>query len=212
MHGIIPAAVAATRVTAAMHDDFRVNGAGMTTKTTTGRLTSALVMLALAGCATQGGTHATYDPAKDARIRAYWGPVVYFHFNRGCRPPESLLAGYPDTIVATKPGLSALVNKTVGMPVPDDAAKYFHEYVVPAGKPITITSRANYQDLRGGKPVRVSDPPVSGTFVPTAGHDYEVWGSAGSAYDRLTLRELHVDAGGRVTATTRPISPAPVCE
>ncbi|MBN3787579.1 hypothetical protein [Burkholderia sp. Ac-20353] len=183
----------------------------MTPTTMAVRLTSALAILALAGCATQGGTNSTYDPTKDARIRAYWGPVVYFHFNRGCRPPEALLAGYPDTIVATKPGLSALVNKTVGMPVPDDAAKYFHEYVVPAGKPITITSRASYQDMQGGKTVRVSDPPVSGTFVPAAGHDYEVWGSAGSAYDHLTLRELHVDAG-RVTATPLPIAPAPVCE
>ncbi|KWD11438.1 hypothetical protein WM34_15375 [Burkholderia ubonensis] len=183
----------------------------MTTKTMAERTMQALGMLALAGCAAQGGTPGAYDAAKDARIRAYWGPVVYFHFNRACRPPESVLTGYPDTIVATKPGLSALVNKTVGMPVPDDAAKYFHEYVVPAGKPVTITSESNYQDFRNGKVVRVTEAPVSGTFVPAAGHDYEVRGSAGSAPNHLTLRELRVD-NGRVTTTPVPIAPAPACE
>lgn len=108
--------------------------AGMTTGAMAVRLAPVLAILALMGCVIQGGTSATYDPTKDARIRACRGPLAYFRFNRGCRPPESLPGRYPHPIVAPSRVCRALLTRQSAC----RCRTTLREYVVLADKPITI--------------------------------------------------------------------------
>lgn len=163
----------------------------------------------LAACATSGDERA-YHPETDARVRVYWGPVVYFHFDTACVPVGNAPERKGKTLLVSKPGLSALRNKTVGMPLPPDAGRYYKEYVVPANQPLTITARFSSQSVMGNTMYVSTTPDGAGTFVPAAGRDYEVLVDGSANTPQVQVRQLH-DGGGAVTTTPVAVSSAPEC-
>ncbi|WP_256702503.1 hypothetical protein [Burkholderia sp. SRS-W-2-2016] len=128
-----------------------------------------------------------------------------FYMNTACATGEA------KHFVASKPGLSSLSNKTVGMPVPSDAARYFHEYIVPAGEPMTVRAQVVSEQFINGKRYRVIDAPKSSTFVPEHGHDYEILVQDNNGPDAIFARELVSSANG-VSTVPYPLKETGACK
>lgn len=170
-----------------------------------------LLAMLLASCAGSGGERSTvYYPESEARARVYWGAVVYFHYDTACVPKENLFGYSGDSMLVSKPGLSSLTNKTIGMSVPADAGRYYHEYLVPAGRPLTISARISTRTLRGAKTYVETSPVGAGTFVPQPGLDYEIFADDGGWRPQVRVRQLSQGAGG-VSTTPVAISAASPC-
>ncbi|MDB0571251.1 hypothetical protein LBW59_10770 [Ralstonia solanacearum] len=171
-----------------------------------------LCALLLAACASPNGKlTANYHPDSQARIRVYWGAIVHFHFNTQCAPEEGLLGHAGNSMLASKPGLSSLTNKTVGMPLPPDAARYYHEYLVPAGQPLTISTRISRRTLRGAQVYQETSPRTADTFTPQPGQDYEVFVDGEIGLPRIHVRQLHQLADA-ISTEPVAVSIAPACE
>jgi hypothetical protein len=176
------------------------------TRHTFARHVSLLSFMLLSACAgTPSQTAADYHPETEARVRAYWGPNVTFYMNTACATGEA------KHFVATKPGLSSLTNKTVGMPVPSDAGQYFHEYIVPAGEPMTIRAQFVSQQFLNGKTYVVTDQPKFATFVPERGHDYEILGQDNGGPDAIVAREL-VSSDKGISTLPHSLKPTGACK
>jgi hypothetical protein len=170
------------------------------------RFVSLLSPVLLCACAsTPSPTAADYHPETEARVRVYWGANVSFYMNTAC------VTGNAKHFIASKPGLSSLSNKTVGMPVPSDAARYFHEYIVPAGEPMTVHAQFVSERLINGKRYRVIDPAISSTFVPEHGHDYEILVQDNDGPDAIFARELVSGANG-ISTVPHPLEPTGTCK
>ncbi|GJH33217.1 hypothetical protein CBA19CS91_10690 [Paraburkholderia hospita] len=166
-------------------------------------IVSSVLLCACAGTASQ--TAADYHPQTEARVRVYWGANVTFYLNTAC------VTGEARHFVASKPGLSSLSNKTVGMPVPPDAARYFHEYIVPAGQPMTVHARISSEQIINGKRYRVTDAAKASTFVPEHGHDYEILVQDNDGPDEIFARELVSSANG-TSAVPYPLRSTSACK
>src|SRR5262249_5209735 len=119
----------------------------------------------LSGCASSSRqAAATYHPETEARVRVYWGATTEFFFNTNCVPTRNA-----KRITVSRPGLSSVTNKTVGMPVPPDAYRYFHEYIVPAEQPLTVRARiVSVTEYGKWEHIEKFDQEAS-TFVPQHG-------------------------------------------
>ena len=85
-------------------------------------------------------------------------------------------------------GWSSMVsNKTIGMPITEDMpTSSYHEYIIPAGNPITVQMQKTYKRRL--------------TFTPEAGSDYETYFiSKFKGYDELVVNKLIVNADGSIT-------------
>ncbi|WP_081055045.1 hypothetical protein [Burkholderia diffusa] len=158
-----------------------------------------------AGCASHNTQSVAYDPVNDARIRVYFGVTTKLFFNSTCETTaRPLRFGYSGTWVS-KPRLLNLANTTIGMPVPEDAYRYYDEYVIKAGQPLTISIHR----LTG---IHANIPEHdSGTFVPQAGKDYEAFPVLRSGYFRLNVRRLIVE-DDRVQTEPLDTKSAPLCD
>lgn len=158
------------------------------------RYVSLLSPVLLCACVgTPSQTAADYHPETEARVRVYWGANVTFYMNTAC------VTGDAKHFIASRPGLSSLSNKTVGMPVPSDAARYFHEYIVPAGEPMTVRAQIVSEQFINGRLYRVADVAKSSTFVPEHGHDYEILVQDNDGFDAIFARELVSGTNGTST-------------
>ncbi|WP_334052876.1 hypothetical protein [Burkholderia cepacia] len=166
--------------------------------------------IVLGACASPQSTPTAWQPDREARIRVYWGATVYFHYNTACMPKQGLWGGYPEpSRLVSKPGFSAMVNKTVGMPLPSDAYRYYQEWIVPGGQPLTISAQITEATMINAKAYWATYAPGAGTFVPEAGRDYEVLISGpGSA--QIHLRRLLAGTAG-VAIEPVAISEAHAC-
>ncbi|WP_080436363.1 hypothetical protein [Burkholderia ubonensis] len=137
-----------------------------------------------AGCASHNTQSIAYDPANDARIRVYFGVTTKLFFNSACETKaRPLRFGYSGTWVS-KPRLLNLANTTIGMPVPEDAYRYYDEYVIKAGQPLTVSIHR----LTG---IYTNIPEHdAGTFIPQVGKDYEVFASNSTGFFRLNVRRV----------------------
>jgi hypothetical protein len=170
------------------------------------RYVSLLIPVLLCACVeTPSQTVADYHPETEARVRVYWGANVTFYMNTAC------VTGEAKHFVASKPGLSSLSNKTVGMPVPSDAARYYHEYIIPAGEPMTVHAQVVSERLIDGKRYRVPDAVKSSTFVPEHGHDYEILVQDNDGRDAIFARELVSGANG-ISTVPYPLKPTGTCK
>ena len=150
-------------------------------------LACAIASLILTGCASSNlRTPDSYQPEHEARIRVYWGATVKFYFDAACIPKKGA-----QPLVVSQPGLSALENKTIGMPVPPDADRYYHEYFVPADKPLTIRAQITKLGLFNGKRSIETTRPGFATFVPQRGQDYELRIDDAYGAARITARHLY---------------------
>ncbi|WP_081085038.1 hypothetical protein [Burkholderia territorii] len=147
-------------------------------------LSAAGLCVLFVGCASRPAQHVTYDPANDARIRVYFGVTTKFFFDSSCETKvRPLHFGYSGTWVS-KPRLLNLANTTIGMPVPEDAYRYYDEYVIKAGHPLTVSIHR----LTG---IYANIPEHdAGTFTPEAGKDYEVFASSATGLFRLNVRTV----------------------
>ncbi|MFC0400139.1 hypothetical protein [Paraburkholderia rhizosphaerae] len=161
----------------------------------------------LSGCASSSRqTAAIYHPETEARVRVYWGATTEFFFNTNCIPKRNA-----KRITVSQPGLSSLTNKTVGMPVPPDAYRYFHEYIVPAEQPLTVRARiVSVTEMGNWEYVKKFQQEAS-TFVPQHGHDYEIVVKPIEGRSQIFAREL-VTSDTEVSAKQFDIPPARSCE
>ena len=110
-----------------------------------------------------------------------------------------------------KPRKFHLSNTTVGMPVPEDAYKYYDEYIIKADQPLTITMDKGGWSQNNGFVVTTAHEHAAGTFVPQAGADYEVFDYADQGFFRIGIRQLRVD-GQRVVAKPMQFAATPMCQ
>ncbi|MPV67672.1 hypothetical protein [Burkholderia sp. BE17] len=165
---------------------------------------SALGLCVLfAGCASHKVQSVAYDPASDARIRVYFGTDTHFYFNTECEPKKHAFSFANRGMWVARPRMLNLANTTIGMPVPEDAYRYYDEYVIKANEPLTITLDTGGTSQTGGVVFSTPREHAAGTFVPQAGKDYEAFAVRRSGYFRLNVRRLIVD-GERVR--TEPVA------
>jgi hypothetical protein len=150
-----------------------------------------------------------FDPASQARLRVYHGASAHLIIHHGCGKTES--------IHAAAGGFSYLArNKTLGMPRPPSMPSFsFHEYALPAGKPVTVSMFWQMQDASG---VWRRCGPSELIFTPKVGQDYETFmlvDSWSSTCKHVEVRRLVRAADGRiefddvplVASTRRPLCP-----
>ena len=145
-----------------------------------------------AGCASHNAQGVAYDPANDARIRVYFGTDTHFYFNTSCEPKKHALSFANRGMWVAKPRMLNLANTTIGMPVPEDAYRYYDEYVIKANEPLTITLDTGGTSQTGGVVFSTPREHAAGSFVPQAGKDYEAFAVHSSGYLRLNVRRLIV--------------------
>jgi hypothetical protein len=157
----------------------------------------------IAGCAS-APTKVPYDTSKEARIRVIHGVGVFLN-------PESTCYGenVPGRIHAAAGGFSMLApNKKIGMPVADDTPRSYHEYVTPAGRPLTVEMMYAISNMGGWSN---TCGPIGATFTPAPGKDYETWMHIGGGRCKIEVRELEEIAPGKVKGTSVDLLYAPPC-
>lgn len=164
------------------------------------------VSLVLAGllsaCATSEQVPSPYGPEREARIRVFHGPSVYIYLGNVCD------GSGPPVIHAAAGGFSfAVRNRRIGMPVADDTPWSFHEYAIPAGKPISVRLHWQAQNASGRWE---SCGPIHLMFTPEAGQDYETFMKfRGGACQGAEIRKLVKGADGIVSTMPAPLSALP---
>jgi len=166
----------------------------------------------LMGCALRGtSANSTYDPATDARIRVYFGVSTHFYFNTECEPKHGSIGHGGGSTEVAKPRVLHLANTTIGMPLPQDAYKYYDEYVIKANQPLTITLDSGGWSQNNGFVVTETRRHAAGTFAPQAGVDYEAFAQDEHGYLRLAVRRLRVEDQS-VQVEMLNIKGAPQCQ
>ena len=133
--------------------------------------------------------------AHTARIRVFKEAAVTLYPGAYCYGSNS-----PAAIQATDGEASIFsLNKKVGMPVTLDMPAAYNEYVIAAGKPLTVMLKL--EAVRDG--VKASCGPLGATFYPQAGKNYDVtMGYAGSCFAQI--RELIETSPGKAAARQFP--------
>ncbi|MBK3824286.1 hypothetical protein [Paraburkholderia aspalathi] len=152
-----------------------------------------------------------YNPQTDARVRVYFGVSTHFYFNTACEPQRGALGyGGGGGMAVAKPRMLHLANTTIGMPVPEDAYRYYDEYVVKADQPLTITLDTGGWSQVNGFVITETRQHVAGSFVPRPGMDYEAFPGGNKGSLRLTVRQLRLE-DERVQTEPMTADPAPLC-
>ena len=137
----------------------------------------------------------TDDSHNSARIRVYQEANITLYPGEYCYGSDSKQA-----IKASETGFSIFgSNKRVGMPVTEDIAGSYNEYMIPAGMPLTVMLQ--WEAEKNG--VKASCGPIGSTFYPQAGKDYDVTiGNSGSCI--VQVRELFESTSGKASARPAP--------
>jgi len=113
-----------------------------------------------------------------------------------------------EAINAAAGGFSMLVaNKKVGMPITDDIPWSYHEYVIPADRPLTLKM---YWATEGGG-LRQSCGPIGATFTPEVGKYYDTSMLFVAGHCSVQLRELTEVTLGKASAAIKTTTPAFAC-
>jgi hypothetical protein len=174
---------------------------------------AVLICVSMTGCVHQIPPQSVaYDPGTDARIRVYFGVSTHFYFNTACEPQRGALGyGGGGGMAVAKPRMLHLANTTIGMPVPEDAYRYYDEYVVKADQPLTITLDTGGWSQVNGFVITETRQHVAGSFVPRPGMDYEAFPGGDKGSLRLTVRQLRLE-DERVQTEPMTVDPAPRCQ
>lgn len=166
---------------------------------------SFLFVMILQGCATVPEVPVTYDPATQARIRVFHGTAAYLYLGDVCDH-----SAHP-VIHAGVGGFSYFVaNKKIGMPATDDLPFSYNEYVIPAGKPITVNMYWQAQKANGAWDYC---GPFYQMFTPEAGQDYDTlmkfsWGVCKG----MEVRKLVSGENGKANTISAPLDGLPFRE
>lgn len=143
----------------------------------------------------------------------FHGPAIFLFPGKACFDMDD-----KRRIRAGRGGYSFLArNKTLGMPRTADTPWSFHEFAVVAGEPLTVMM---YWGVRSSMEVPTplgtqsqvhgeSCGPVTFTFVPESGKDYDTRMVTESGYCRAALRELTRPTPDTAVADATPLTPAP---
>jgi hypothetical protein len=168
------------------------------------RLFGVSLLLAglLAACASSEQDPGSYDPEREARIRVFHGPSVYIYLGNICDGRS-----HP-VIHAAVGGFSyAARNRRIGMPVAEDTPRSFHEYAIPAGKPVTVRLHWQAQNASGSWE---HCGPTHLMFTPQAGQDYEAFMRfRGGACQGAESREMEKSPEGAVSTMPAPLNALP---
>jgi hypothetical protein len=165
------------------------------------------------GCSTHQPSSQSeiYAPDTHARIRVYFGVSTRFYFNTACEPRNGSFGyGASGGVAVAKPRMFYLANTTIGMPVPEDAYRYYDEYVIKANQPLTIMLDTGGWSQNGGFVTTRARRHATGTFVPVPGADYEAFADGENGGLGLVVRRLRVD-DGRVQTEQMTVQGAPLC-
>lgn len=161
-----------------------------------------VLFAALAGLLSEAQAAAQLDPENSARVRVYREADITLYPGEYCYGADN-----PQAIHASDgaPSLFSF-NKKVGMPVTDDIAGAYNEYVIPSGKPTAVMLQ--WQAEKDG--VQASCGPIGATFFPQSGRNYDVsLGYAGNCF--VQIRELHETSPGKATAQLAPAGASFAC-
>lgn len=157
---------------------------------------SALFAL-FAGLLNEAQSAGLVDPTNAARVRIYQEADITLYpgeYCYGSNNPDAIQAG------SSSSGLFSF-KKRVGMPETGDIAGTYDEYVIPAGKPMSVMLK--WEAEKNG--VKASCGPIGTTFYPQAGKNYDVsMAYAGTCF--VLIRELLETSPGKATATQTPSS------
>lgn len=137
-----------------------------------------------------------------ARVRVYQEADITLYPGEYCYGSASITA-----IHAPKGALSIFsFNKRIGMPETDDIPGAYSEYMIPAGKAMSVMLK--WEGEKDG--VKLSCGPIGSTFYPQVGKNYDITlGYSTSCF--VQIRELHETSPGKATAVMAPSSYSYAC-
>jgi len=163
----------------------------------------ATILLSATGCSTNPPPLAV--SALTAKIRVFHGVGVTIYPGKTCYGQSA------GGVSVASGGFSFLApNKKVGMPVTEDTPWSYHEYVISANEPLTL-SMYLYSSTPGAVSVTQTCGPVGATLTPEAGKYYDTNMLLQSGRCSVQVRELTETSPGKATAQIKPISPAYAC-
>ena len=162
-----------------------------------------MLLLTLTGCMTAVDSSRINAQSSTAKIRVYQQADVMLYPGEHCYGSKS-----PRAIRASKTGFSIFgTRKRVGMPVTGDIPGAYNEYVIDAGKPLTVMLKLAFES--GG--VNSICGPLGSTFFPQAGKHYDVTMRNSAEQCMVQIRELHEISTGKAVAQLTPVSPSFFC-
>lgn len=161
-----------------------------------------VVWALLAGFSSLSVAAETQELANIARIRVFNEAAVTLYPGEYCYGSNS-----PSAIQATEGEASIFsLNKKVGMPVTLDMPSAYNEYIIEAGKPLTVMLKL--EAVRDG--IKASCGPLGATVYPQAGRNYDVtMGYSGSCFAQI--RELFETTPGKAEARLLPAGASYPC-
>ena len=142
------------------------------------------------------------DPENVAKVRVFQKTEITLYPGDYCYGSDN-----PAAIDTSNRGFSIFGTHTrVGMPMNDDIPGDYNEYVIQAGKPLTVMLK--WEAEKEG--VKASCGPIGSTFYPQAGKNYDVTiGYSGSCI--VQIRELYETSPGKADARLTPAGASFAC-
>jgi hypothetical protein len=161
------------------------------------------VLFALTACMSSNDPSQLNGADSTAKIRVFQQADVTLYPGEHCYGSNN-----PRAIHAAQSGFSIFgTHKRAGMPVTEDISAAYNEYVIQAGKPLTVMLQ--WTADKGG--VKSSCGPLGSTFFPQAGKNYDVSLLGSADHCMLQVRELYETAPGKAVAKLAPVSPSFAC-
>lgn len=154
-------------------------------------LVIAVLSISFAGLMRAALSSELPDPENSARVRVFQQGDITLYPGEYCYGPDNAAA-----IHASASGFSFFGgHKREGMPETEDIAGAYNEYVIQAGKPMTVMLQ--WEAEKNG--VKASCGPIASVFFPQAGKNYDVAiGYAGNCF--VQIRELYEISPGKAGA------------
>ena len=150
-----------------------------------------VVFAALAGLMAAAHAAESVDPENSARVRVYQEADITLYPGEYCYGSDNPAAIHASASLFSMLGMS----KREGMPETGDIPGSYSEYVIQAGKPVTVMLQ--WQAEKDGVQARCG--PLGSTFFPQAGKSYDVtMGYAGNCF--VQIRELYETSPGKAGA------------
>ena len=162
----------------------------------------SVVLTLIAGIASNASSAEVINPANSARVRVYQQANITLYPGEFCYGSDN-----PQAIHAAKMGFSIFgTHKREGIPVTADIPGAYNEYVIQAGKPLTVMLQWEGEQ----KGVKVSCGPIGSTLYPQPGKDYDVtMGYSGNCF--VQIRELYATSPGKAVARLAPAGSSFAC-
>lgn len=162
-----------------------------------------MLLLILSGCMNTADTSRINGQSSTAKIRVYQQADVMLYPGEYCYGSKN-----PRAIRASETGFSIFgSSKRAGMPVTGDIPGAYNEFVIEAGKQLTVMLKLAFES--GG--VKSICGPLGSTFFPQAGKNYDVTMLNSADKCMIQVRELYESSPGKAVAQLTPVSPSFFC-